>query len=812
MASTDDSVTQLSLGEIDRVVAGMHHDPHSILGAHPVSGGIAVRALRPLATSVTVVLADGRRFPAGHVHQGVFAAMLPLAEIPDYRLAVTYPGAESDSPAAEILIDDPYRHLPTLGEMDLHLIGEGRHEELWRVLGAQLREYPGGGAAPAPEAPARPAGAAGQDPFKKGFDPVSGTAFAVWAPNARGVRVIGDFNFWDGHAHPMRSLGGSGVWEIFIPGAAEGARYKFDICGPDGSWRRKADPMAALAEKSPGTASVITASRYEWGDAGWLAERAGRDVLRRPMSVYEVHLGSWRPGLSYGELADQLTRYVTELGFTHVEFLPVAEHPYGGSWGYQVTSYYAPTSRFGTPDEFRLLVDRLHQAGIGVLIDWVPAHFPRDTWALARFDGTPLYENADPQRGEHPDWGTLIFDYGRPEVRNFLVANAIYWLEEFHADGLRVDGVASMLYLDYSRKDGEWTPNAAGGRENLDAVALLREVNATCYRRVPGIVTIAEESTAWPGVTRPVHLGGLGFGLKWNLGWMHDTLAYLAHDPVFRHYHHNELTFSMMYAFTENFVLPLSHDEVVHGKGSLFGKMPGDSWQRFAGLRALLAYMWAHPGKQLLFMGSEFGQMSEWSQEAGLDWRALGGTRQAGLQRLVMDLNGAYRASPAMWADDFSPDGFEWIDANDSAGNVVSFLRYADPGADGAALDAAAGAGRGSAGSGGAGGGGASGGAGSAGGVIACVANFAGEPHLSYRLGLPSAGRWREVINTDAGVYGGSGVGNMGIIEAVAEPFHGLAASAVIAVPPLGVLWLAPEDPGSMITEDPHAVDVSDPP
>ncbi len=482
------------------------------------------------------------------------------------------------------------------------------------------------------------------------------------------------------------------------------------------------------------------------------------------MSVYEVHLGSWRPGLSYLELADQLTRYVTELGFTHVEFMPVAEHPYGGSWGYQVTSYYAPSARFGTPDEFRALVDRLHQAGIGVLLDWVPAHFPRDTWALARFDGTPLYEHADPRRGEHPDWGTLIFDYGRKEVRNFLVANARYWLEEFHADGLRVDAVASMLYLDYSREDGEWAPNAAGGRENLDAVALLREVNATCYRRHPGIMMIAEESTAWPGVTQPVHLGGLGFGLKWNLGWMHDTLAYLARDPVFRHYHHNELTFSMMYAYTENFVLPLSHDEVVHGKGSLLGKMPGDEWRKFAGLRALLAYMWAHPGKQLLFMGSEFGQAAEWSEQAGLDWAALGGPRQAGLQQLVIDLNEAYRASPAVWADDFSPDGFGWIDANDAAGNVVSFLRYA---AGGERADRGAG-------------------------VIACVANFAGEPHLDYRIGLPRAGRWREVINTDADAYGGSGVGNMGVLEAVPEPWHGLPASAVLAVPPLGVLWLAP--------------------
>jgi 1,4-alpha-glucan branching enzyme len=763
VATTDDGVSQLTLAEIDRVAAGLHHDPHSVLGAHPAAGRIAVRALRPLATSVAVVLADGRRFPAAHVRQGVFAALLPLAEIPDYRLAVTYPrasGAGADGQPGEILVDDPYRHLPTLGEVDLHLIGEGRHEELWRVLGAHVREFSSDAPQPSAAGAALAAGAAGDHPFRKEFDRVTGTSFAVWAPNARGLRVIGDFNFWDGHAHPMRSLGGSGIWEIFIPGVDEGARYKFDICGPDGSWRRKADPMAALAEPPPGTASVVCRSRHQWGDAGWLAARDGRDPLRQPMSVYEVHLGSWRPGLGYAELADQLTQYVTELGFTHVEFLPVAEHPFGGSWGYQVTSYFAPSSRFGPPDEFRLLVDRLHQAGIGVLLDWVPAHFPRDDWALARFDGTSLYEHADPRRGEHPDWGTLIFDYGRTEVRNFLVANALYWLEEFHIDGLRVDAVASMLYLDYSRKVGEWAPNAAGGRENLDAVELLREVNATCYRQHPGVMMIAEESTAWPGVTRPVHLGGLGFGLKWNLGWMHDTLAYLQHDPVFRHYHHNELTFSMMYAYTENFVLPLSHDEVVHGKGSLLGKMPGDQWRKFAGLRALFGYMWAHPGKQLLFMGSEFGQAAEWSEQAGLDWAALFGPLEVGLRRLVIDLNGAYRADPALWAADFSPDGFRWIDANDYAGNVVSFLRFS--------------------------------GAGHAR-MIACVANFSGEPHLSYQIGLPSAGRWREVINTDAADYGGSGVGNLGVIEAVDEPWHGRPASAVIAVPPLGVLWLAPE-------------------
>jgi len=742
---------QISHAEIDRIVDGMHHDPHSVLGAHPGPDGTVVAALRPLAASVAVIMPDGRRFPMQHVHQGVFAVTLPVSHVPDYRLAVAYPdpaasqggegGASTDGAAGiailpETVTDDPYRHLPTLGEIDLHLIAEGRHEQLWQVLGAHFNEK------------------------------ADGTAFAVWAPNAQGVRVIGDFNHWDGRAHPMRSLGRSGVWELFVPEVGPGTRYKYDIRGPDGSWHRKADPMAALAERPPATASVVYDSRYEWDDQAWMTTRAGRDPLPQRMSAYEVHLGSWRPGLSYVELAEQLTAYVTDLGFTHVEFMPVAEHPFGGSWGYEVTSYYAPSARFGTPDDFRYLVDLLHQAGIGVIVDWVPAHFPRDEWALARFDGTPLYEPADPRRAEHPDWGTLIFDYGRPEVRNFLVANAIYWLEEFHVDGLRVDAVASMLYLDYSRAEGEWVPNALGGRENLDAVSFLREANATCYKRVPGIMMIAEESTAWAGVTRPVYVGGLGFGLKWNLGWMHDTLSYLSTDPVFRHYHQNEITFSMVYAFSENFVLPLSHDEVVHGKGSLLQKMPGDEWKRFAGLRALLAYQWAHPGKQLLFMGSEFGQEHEWSEQAGLDWEELGDGSgfHAGVQRLVRDLNQVYNDSPALWRQDFSPDGFSWIDASDSGGNVLAFLRFAGPGETGPGAK-----------------------------TVACLVNFSGDPHHNYRIGLPAVGRWREVLNTDATGYGGSGVGNLGAVEAVGEPMHGQPASAVFSLPPLGVLLLAPE-------------------
>jgi 1,4-alpha-glucan branching enzyme len=739
---------ELSLGEIERIVAGHHHDPHSVLGAHPGPDGVIIRALRPLARSVTVVLDDGRRLPMTHVHEGVFAVTVPDEKVPGYRIAATYegsPGSEGSADGEEVR-DDPYRYLPMLGEFDLYLIGEGRHEELWRVLGAHVREV-------------------GQ---------ATGTSFAVWAPNAHGVRVTGDFNYWDGRAYPMRSLGGSGVWELFIPGVTDGARYKYAICGPDGVWREKADPMANAAEKPPATASVVYTSRYTWNDENWVTARAEHQAVREPMSIYEVHLGSWRLGLSYRELATELVDYVTDLGFTHVEFLPVAEHPFGGSWGYQVTSYYAPTARFGRPDDFRYLVDALHQAGIGVILDWVPGHFPRDEWALARFDGTPLYEHSDPRRGEQPDWGTLVFNFGRTEVRNFLVANAVYWLEEFHVDGLRVDAVASMLYLDYSRKDGEWEPNQYGGRENLDAISFLQEVNATCYKRIPGITMIAEESTAWPGVSRPVYLGGLGFGFKWNMGWMHDTLSYLSQDPIYRQYHHNEITFSLIYAFSENFILPLSHDEVVHGKGSLLGKMPGDEWRRFAGLRSLLAYMWAHPGKQLLFMGSEFGQGSEWSADNGLDWWVLDFDVHQGVQHLSRDLNAIYRRTPALWQLDSSPEGFSWIDSNDALGNTLSFLRMSDPqrpAADGAA-DAADQ---------------------DEPGVIACIANFSALPHLEYKVGLPRAGRWQEVLNTDAVIYGGSGVGNLGSIEAVPEPWHGKPASATITLPPLGVLWLTPE-------------------
>ncbi|WP_375479555.1 1,4-alpha-glucan branching protein GlgB [uncultured Jatrophihabitans sp.] len=710
--------------ELDRLVSGSHHNPHGVLGAHPTGEKTTiVRTLRPEASSVTV-LSGGARQEMRRIHDGgVFEIEVPGAP-GDYRLEVSYGGHVST-------VDDPYRWLPTLGEVDLHLIGEGRHENLWEVLGAHVRAYdtPGG--------------------------TVSGTSFAVWAPSAQGVRVEGDFDYWSGRSLPMRSLGSSGVWEIFVPEVGDGCKYKFQILGADGVWRHKADPMAFACEAPPATASVVTTPRHEWADADWLARRAQTQWHKAPMSIYEVHLGSWRMGLSYRELADELVGYLQETKFTHVEFLPVAEHPFGGSWGYQVSSYYAPSARFGSPDEFRYLVDRLHQAGIGVIVDWVPAHFPKDEFALGRFDGTPLYEHGDPRRGEQLDWGTYVFDFGRSEVRNFLVANAVFWLEEFHVDGLRVDAVASMLYLDYSRPEGGWTPNIHGGRENLEAVAFLQEMNATVYKRVPGVVTIAEESTSWPGVTRSTHLGGLGFGFKWDMGWMHDTLSYISHPPVYRQYHHNELTFSMMYAYTENFVMPLSHDEVVHGKASLLNKIPGDRWQQFATLRSMYAYMWAHPGKQLLFMGQEFAQGGEWAESRSLDWWLLDDPGHRGVARLIRDLNTVYGDTSALWSRDTTEDGFHWIDANDASGNVYSFLRFGDDGS-----------------------------------VLACVANFSAVPHEGYRLGLPFAGRWEEIINTDAETYFGSGVGNFGGVEAVDEMWHGQPASARLRVPPLGALWL----------------------
>jgi 1,4-alpha-glucan branching enzyme len=716
-----------STDEYEKLIGGDTHDPHGILGAHPqADGSTIVRTLRHHAKSVTM-LTEGTEVPMEHVHGGVFAVTIPGPPA-DYRLRVDY----GQDKVYEV--DDPYRWLPTLGEIDLHLIGEGRHEFLWTVLGAHVRSYD------------TPIGS------------VTGTSFAVWAPNARGVRVSGDFDHWSGAGQPMRSLGSSGVWEVFLPDVGNGTRYKFQILGQDGVWREKADPMAFGAEVPPATASVVTTSSYEWTDAEWMTKRAATDHLLEPMSIYEIHAGSWRTDIDYREMADALVADLAETGFTHLEFLPLAGHPYAPSWGYQVTSYYAPDPRFGSPDDFRYLIDRLHQAGIGVILDWVPAHFPKDAWALGKFDGTALYEHADPRRGEQPDWGTFVFDFGRREVRNFLVANALYWLEEFHLDGLRVDAVASMLYLDYSRKDGEWLPNIYGGRENLDAVAFLQETNATVGKRVPGALMIAEESTAWPGVTRPTHLGGLGFHLKWNMGWMHDTLAYIARDPIYRGWHHNELTFSMMYAYTEQFVLPISHDEVVHGKSSLWSKIPGDEWQKAATLRAYYAYMWAHPGKQLLFMGQELGTPWEWSESTQVPWQLRDYPIHDGIRTMIGDLNRVYRTSPALYTQDFTPNGFNWIDANDRDGNVLAFLRW---GSDGSAL--------------------------------VCVVNFSPQPHAGYRVGLPFGGVWREAVNTDSSSYGGSGVGNLGAVVASDQAWHGQPASATLTVPPLGALWLTPE-------------------
>ncbi|MCX5388234.1 1,4-alpha-glucan branching protein GlgB [Streptomyces sp. NBC_00083] len=728
MTTATQPSAQLAATDLKRLVTGEVSDPHALLGAHPAPGGTAVRVLRPFADAVTVTGPDGAPL-AELVHQdgGVFTGLLPVTGPLDYRVEAHYG-------SAVFRYDDPYRFAPTLGDLDLHLIREGRHEELWRVLGATTRTHDAGGR------------------------PVAGTAFAVWAPNARAVRLTGDLNHWDGAAHPMRSLGACGVWELFVPGVGDGVRYKYEILTQRGEWIQKADPLASAAESAPGTASVVHTPAHRWGDAAWLARRGSAPAERSPMSVYEMHLGSWRPGLGYRDIARELPGYLKALGFTHVEFLPVAEHPFGGSWGYQVTSYFAPMAALGTPDDFRHLVDTLHQAGIGVIVDWVPAHFPRDDWALARFDGTALYEHGDPRRGEHPDWGTLVFDYGRPEVRNFLVANASYWCEEFHVDGVRVDAVASMLYLDYSREAGQWEPNAYGGREHLEAVEFLQEMNATVARRSPGVITIAEESTAWDGVTRRTDHGGLGFGLKWNMGWMHDALSYMAEDPVHRQYHHHRMTFPMMYAYAEHYTLPISHDEVVHGKGSLLAKMPGDRWQQLANLRAFLGFMWAFPGKQLLFMGQEFAQDTEWSHEKGPDWSMLRHAPHAGVRDLVRDLNHRYTADPALWSRDGDPEGFRWIDADAAEDNVYSFVRH---GSDGE--------------------------------LLVCVYNFQPAPRYGFRLALPAAGRWREVLNTDAAAYGGSGTVNAGPVLADGEPLRGLPASATVVLPPLGAVWLRPE-------------------
>ena len=624
-------------------------------------------------------------------------------------------GQENHQPASFL---NPHS---SLGELDLYLIAEGRHEQLWKALGAQVTRDESGA--------------------------LLGTAFSVWAPNAHAVSLIGDHNYWDRNAHQMHRIGTSGIWEIFVADISAGTKYKFAVCGIDGRWVDHADPMARATEIPPLTASVVEETNYQWNDQAWIDQRSQFQPWRSAVSVYEVHLGSWKVGLSYKELAVELVEYIQQQCFTHVEFLPVTEHPYGPSWGYQVTSFFAPTSRFGSPDEFRFLVDALHNAGIGVILDWVPAHFPKDEWALAKFDGTALYEHADPRLGEHPDWGTLIFNFGRNEVRNFLVASALYWLTEFHIDGLRVDAVASMLYLDYSREEGQWLPNVNGGRENLEAVQLLQEATSTAYKTHPGIMMIAEESTAWSGVTADTTGGGLGFGFKWNMGWMHDTLQYLSQEPVHRVYHHNEITFSILYAWSENFMLPLSHDEVVHGKGQLVNKFPGDRWQKLATLRALYGFMWAHPGKKLLFMGSEFAQNDEWNESAGLQWYLTEYAEHQGIQKTVAELNSVYRSTPALWEKDTNPEGFTWLVGNDGAANIVAFARWDEYAS-----------------------------------ALVSVTNFSPVPHESYQLPFPSAGIWREVLNTDDATYGGGGISNEQVIV-------GASQIASVRIPPLATVW-----------------------
>jgi 1,4-alpha-glucan branching enzyme len=725
-------------GAIEAVAAGTHEDAFAVLGCHRRGDGVVVRALQPAARQVEV-LAGGQAWPMTRRHAaGLFEAVLApgtLAPGAPYRLRVE----DGAGPAREI--DDPYRFGPVLGDVDLHLFGEGRHYRAWEKFGAH----------------------------RLGIDGVEGVHFAVWAPNAQRVSVVGDFNRWDGRAHPMRRRGSSGVWEIFLPAVADGACYKYEIRTRAGALLQKTDPFARWCEVPPRTASVVwTGGEHQWQDDAWMADRRGAGGWhRRPMAIDEVPLGSWRRGdgdraLTYRELAAELVPYARRMGFTHLELLPVMEHPFSGSWGYQVTGFFAPTSRFGSPDDFRYFVDECHRHGLGVILDWVPGHFPKDGHGLARFDGTALFEHADPRQGEHREWGTLVFNYGRHEVRGFLIANALYWLEEFHVDGLRVDAVASMLYLDYSREAGDWVPNQYGGRENLDAVSFLRELNTETHGRVEGTVTVAEESTAWPAVSRPVHLGGLGFTYKWNMGWMHDVLEYIGHDPVFRKYHHGELTFSLLYAFTENFVLPFSHDEVVHGKRSMLDKLPGDAWRKHATLRALYGFMYGHPGKKLLFMGSEFGQWREWSHEGSLDWHLLDEARHEGLARWVRDLNHAYQREPSLFEVDFSGEGFRWLDCTDWEQSVIGWTRHASDAAD----------------------------------FMVVMVNFTPVPRAGYRLGVPPAARYQELLNSDAEGYGGSNVGNLGGVDVEAVPSHGHGQSVVLTLPPLGCVMLKPDRAG----------------
>ncbi|MSR82847.1 MAG: 1,4-alpha-glucan branching protein GlgB [Candidatus Latescibacteria bacterium] len=720
--------------DMEQLLEGAHPDPFGVLGMHREGSGVAVRLLLPNARQVTVVdQQTHQQYPAGRVHpEGLFEAFCPnRAEPFAYELEV------EDGEGRRQGQRDPYSFWPQLGSYDQYLFNEGTHLEAYEHLGAHLRRV----------------------------DQVEGVYFAVWAPTARRVSVVGEFNRWDGRHHPMRSLGASGIWELFLPHLEEGTHYKYELLTAEGSLLLKADPYAFGSEAPPRSASVVRNAIFGWSDQEWMASRAQQQWWELPLCIYEVHLGSWRrvPGanhpLNYRDLAHQLVDYALEMGFTHLQLLPVAEHPFDGSWGYQVTGYFAPTARFGLPTDFAYFVDHCHRHGIGVIIDWVPGHFPSDGHGLATFDGSCLYEHADPRQGFHPDWNTHIFNFGRSEVRSFLLANALFWLDRYHVDGLRVDAVTSMLYLDYSRPQGQWVPNLHGGRENLEAIQLLRQLNTQVYARFPGALTIAEESTSWPAVSRPIHAGGLGFGFKWNMGWMNDVLRYMSKEPVFRKYHHSDLTFGMLYAYHENFVLPLSHDEVVHGKRSLLDKMPGDAWQKFANLRLLLGFMYGHPGKKLLFMGGEFGQWGEWNYQQSLDWHLLEEAPHRGVRSLVIDLNHLYRTHPALHRTDTDPQGFEWLDCQDIENSVYTFLRR-DPHSDG---------------------------------LLVFAGNFTPVPREDYRVGVPQGGYYRELLNTDAALYGGSSCGNEGWLEADPIPWHGRPWSLVLRLPPLGMLVLQPQ-------------------
>jgi 1,4-alpha-glucan branching enzyme len=732
--------------EVRALMRAEHSDPFHFLGPHRIESNgqpaLAIRIFRPHAVEVTVAWNDpALLFPANSIHpDGVFEAIIPLRAIQNtaetiaataYQVRIRF----EDGQFVEEY--DTYAFPPVLSDFDLHLIGEGTHYRNYEKLGAHVREIEG----------------------------VRGVHFGVWAPNALRVSVVGNFNFWDGRVNPMRSRDSSGIWEIFVPGLDEGMIYKFEVRSRIGNYLAlKADPYGFSAEVRPKSGSVVcNIDTYQWNDSGWMKERGRRDWFQSPISIYELHLGSWRRTtdgrwLTYRQLADELIPYVKKMGFSHIEMLPVMEHPFDASWGYQTLGYFAVTSRFGSPQDFMYLVDRCHQEGLGVLLDWTPAHFPRDGHGLGFFDGTHLYEHADPRLGEHPDWGTLVFNYGRNEVQNFLLSNALFWLDKYHLDGLRVDAVASMLYLDYSRKQGEWIPNEFGGRENLQAIALIRRLNEVAHLQHPGVLMIAEESTAWPAVSRPTYVGGLGFDLKWNMGWMNDTLRYFALDPIHRKYHHNEVTFSMIYAFTENFLLPLSHDEVVHGKRALLAKMPGDDWQKFANVRLLFSYMYAHPGKKMLFMGSELAPWNEWWQDISLDWGLLKHKQHLGIQRLVMDLNRVYAGEPALHEVDFDWQGFEWLDANDADTSVLSFLRRARNTGD----------------------------------FVVAICNFTPVVRENYRVGVPELGLYREILNSDSEFYDGTNVGNAGLVAADPVPWNGRAYSLKLTLPPLAAIYFKP--------------------